>query len=179
MPNELKTLMAEEVKAALGDSPNVLVVSLQPMDAAKDVQLRTSLRELGASLRVIHNRTSRFALDENRSGLAEYFTGQTALTLVPGEEPDLVNIAKALVDAERKKSVSVRGGYIDGELLDRAGVALLARSPDKPTLRAMLLGATMGPARSIAVALQGVAGGLARCLQEKIDKENGEEPSES
>jgi len=178
MAKEIKTRMAEEVRAALMDSPNVLVLNLVRMDAEADATLRNDLRGLGARMRVIHNRTSRHALDEARQGLSEFFTGQTALTLIPGEDPDLVRIAKTLVVAARKKTLEVRGGYIDGEMVDRAGVEMLARSPDKQTLRGMLLGATMGPARGIACAMQAVGGGLARCLKARNDKA-GEEPGDS
>jgi len=170
MPKLLKRAMADEVKAELDAAPNLLVVGLGAMSADANFELRRRLRTLGARLRVIHNRTSRHALDERRRGLAEFFRGQTALALVPGEEPDMVSVAKALLDAARAKQVELRGGFVDGELLDGKGVELLARSPDKPTLRAMLLGVTLGPARGLAVAIQAVGGGLARCLQARIDQ---------
>lgn len=81
------------------------------------------------------------------------------------------------MEAARKKRIEVRGGYIDGEILDRAGVEALAGSPDKPTLRAMILGAVLGSGRGLAVAIQGVGGGIARCLQARID-ESGEAGTE-
>ena len=172
MAKDMKKLMAEEVRAELERSPNLLVVGLRPMDAMQNLELRNDLRGKGASLRVIHNRTSRHALDEGRRDVGRFFTGQTALALSPDPEVDLISIAKALVDAARQKRVEVRGGYVDGELLDQAGVEALARSPDKPTLRAMICGAIQGPARGLASALQGVGGGIARCLQARIDKED-------
>jgi large subunit ribosomal protein L10 len=171
MPKELKRTMAGEVKADLDRSPNLLVIGLLPMDSATNLALRNTLRDQGAMLRVIHNRTSRHALDEGRKELGNLFTGQTALALAPDAEAEIIPVAKALVDAARRKKVEVRGGFVDGELLDRAGVEALARSPDKPTLRAMICGAILGPARGLAVTLQGVGGGIARCLQARIDKE--------
>jgi len=171
MPNTLKHSMADELRTELDACEHLLVVGLNPMDAAATHELRTTLRGHGAQLRVIHNRTSRHALDERRKALGGFFKGQTAVTLAPGEDPDIVGIAKALVDAQRLKRVDVRGGFVDGEVLDGPGVELLARSPDKPTLRAMLCGAVLGPARGLAAVLQGVPGGLARCLQARIDKQ--------
>lgn len=181
MSKELKRTMAEEVREALDASPNVLVVGLLPMDAEVNGALRNRLREQGANLRVIHNRASRFALDETRAPLGEYFVGQTALALTgtETEEPDFIPVAKLLLEAARAQNVELRGGYVDGELLDKAGVEALATSPDKPTLRAMLCGAILGPARGIAASLQAVGGGLARCLQARIDEQGGaEEASE-
>jgi len=171
MPNTLKHSMADELRTELDACEHLLVVGLNPMDAAATHELRTTLRGHGAQLRVIHNRTSRHALDERRKGLRDFFRGQTAVTLAPGEDPDIVSIAKALVEAQRLKRVDVRGGFVDGEVLDGPGVELLARSPDKPTLRAMLCGAVLGSARGLAAVLQAVPGGLARCLQARIDKQ--------
>jgi large subunit ribosomal protein L10 len=173
MPKELKHLMAAEVKDELDRSPNLLVIGLRPMDSETNHALRSRMREQNAHLRVIQNRTSRHALDEARKGLSPLFVGQTALALSDDPETDFISVAKTLVEAARKKSVELRGGYVDGEVLDKAGFEALASSPDKPTLRAMLCGAILGPARGIAVSMQAVGGGLARCLQARID-ESGE-----
>ena len=178
MAKELKQLMAQEVRSDLEAACNVLVVGIESMDAAKTHALRTTLRNAGARLRVIHNRTCRFALEEARKGLGEYFLGPTALTLVPDEESDIVSIAKTLVDAQRQKSIRVRGAWVDGELLDRKGVEILAAIPDKKTLRGMLCSAILGPARGIAVSLQAVGGGLARCLQARIDQSTDSQTEE-
>jgi len=173
MAKELKRIMADEVRTDLEASPNLLVVGLAEMDAEKNHKLRSELRGQGARLRIVHNRTSRHALDEARKGLGDLFVGQTALAL--GEaETEFIPIAKILVDAAKKKTLELRGGYVDGELLDKAGLQALAACPDKPTLRAMLLGTINGSARGIAVSLSAVGGGIARCLQERIEKTGGE-----
>lgn len=178
MVQEIKETMAAELREQLDASPNVLVVGLAAMDAGKNHALRNSLRSYGARLRVIQNRTSRFALDEARKELGAFFAGPTALTLVDQEDPDMVVIAKTLVEAEKAKQVEVRGGFVDGEVLDREGVRFLAASPDKPTLRGMLAGVVVGPARGLAASLKGVGEGLARCLQARIDQSTDSQTEE-
>jgi len=170
MAKDIKLLMAEEVRQDLSSSDDLLVIGLLKIDAKQNLQLRNKLRDQGARLRVIHNRTSRFALDEARQGVAEFFNGQTAVALADRPDVEFVPVARALVDAAKGKTIEVRGGYVDGELLDRAGVVALSRAPDKPTLRAMLLCAINGSARGLAVTLSGVGGGIARCLQARIDQ---------
>jgi len=170
MPKELKRLMADELRHDLEGSPNLLVIGLLPMDAAGTFDLRNRLRERGARLRVIQNRTSRYALDEARRPLGEYFEGPTGLTLVPGEEPDMGAIAKTLVEVARNKTIEIRGGFVEGTVLDKGGVELLARMPDKKTLRAMMCGALLGPARGIAASMNAVLAGLARCIKERTEK---------
>ena len=164
MSKDLKYMMADSVKGDLDRSENVLVLGLLPMDAETTVALRSALREQGARLRVIHNRSSRYALDDARKGLADLFRGQTAIAVANREEADFIGLAKTLVAAARKKHVEVRGGYVDGDLFDETGFEELAKCPDKPTLRAMLCGTILAPGRGLAVALSGVASGLARCL---------------
>jgi len=170
MPNELKQMMAEELRRDLETSPNVLVIGLLPMDAAGTFELRGRLRAKGARLRVVHNRTSRHALDEAKRPLGAFFKGATGLTLVPGAEPDMGAVAKALLEIAKLKKIEIRGGLVEGQILDKGGVELLARSPDKKTLRAMMCGAILGPARGLAGALNAVTAGLARCLNARIEK---------
>ncbi len=177
MPKELKRMMAEELRRDLEGSPNLLVIGLNPMDAAATFDLRSKLRAKGARLRVIHNRTSGHALDEARRPLADLFERATGLTLVPGDEPDMGSVAKTLVEVARKKQIEIRGGFVEGQVLDKSGVELLARSPDKKTLRAMMCGALLGPARGIAGALNAVTAGLARCLNARIEKMPAEAPA--
>lgn len=178
MPKELKQLMAAEVREELNRSPNLLVVGLRPMTADVNHALRCRMREQKAHLRMVQNRTSRYALDEARKELSPLFVGQTAIALADDPETDFISVAKALVEAARKKSVELRGGFVDGEVLDKAGFEALANSPDKPTLRAMLCGAILGPARGIAASMQAVGGGIARCIQARID-DSGEAGGDS
>ena len=178
MPKELKQLMAAEVRDELDRSPNLLVVGLRPMTSETNHALRCRMREQKAHLRMVQNRTSRYALDEARKELSPLFVGQTAIALADDPETDFISVAKALVEAARKKSEELRGGFVDGEVLDKAGFEALANSPDKPTLRAMLCGAILGPARGIAVSMQAVGGGIARCIQARID-DSGEAGGDS
>lgn len=177
MPKELKRLMADELRRDLESSPNLFVIGLLPMDAAATFDLRNKLRAKGARLRVIHNRTSDHALDEARRPLAEFFARSTGLTLVPGEEPDMGSVAKTLFEIAKKKQIEIRGGFVEGQVLDKGGVELLAKSPDKKTLRAMMCGALLGPARGLAATLSAVPAGLARCLKARMEKLPAEAPA--
>ena len=174
MAKEIKQLMAAEIRSQLDEADNLLVVRLLPMDAQANHTLRTTLRGQGASLRVIHNRTTRHALDEGRRALGDLFSGQTALALVPGEDPDMVSVAKTIVAAARSNQLEVRGGFVDGELLDGEGVEAIYNSHDNQTLRGMLAGAIMGDGRGIATTIQAVCSGLARCLKQRSEGGAGE-----
>ena len=181
MSKDLKYMMAEAVKIDLDRSPDVLVMGMLPMDAEATVNLRSTLRSQGAQLRVIHNRTSRHALDDARKPLGDLFVGQTAIAVAreADVETDFIGIAKTLVAAAKKKHVELRGGCVDGELFDKVGFTDLANCPDKPTLRAMLCGAILGPGRGIAAIMNAVGSGMARCISEHAGDEAGDESGEA
>ncbi|MCZ6574628.1 MAG: 50S ribosomal protein L10 [Planctomycetota bacterium] len=168
MPRDVKLWMAAEVEGLL-ESGDVLVVGLKPMDAQQTHGLRARLREGGARLRMVHNRTSRFALGEKHRALADHFRGQTALAL--GGE--VIALAKVLVEAAQKNLVELRGGFVEGDIVDAADLLDLAAIPDKPTLLGMLLSAVLGSARGLAVSVNGAGAGLARCLQARVDQAGG------
>ncbi len=168
MPRDVKLWMAAEVEGLL-ESGDVLVVGLKPMDAQQTHGLRARLREGGGRLRVVHNRTSRFALGEKHRALADHFRGQTAIAL--GGE--VTTLAKVLVEAATKNLVELRGGFVEGDIVDAADLLDLAAIPDKPTLLGMLLSAVLGSARGLVVSVNGVGAGLARCLQARVDQAGG------
>lgn len=68
MSKTMKRLMAAEVREAIEGSPNLLVVGLRPMSASQDLELRVGLRQHGARLRVIRNRTSRYPWTNSARG---------------------------------------------------------------------------------------------------------------
>jgi hypothetical protein len=45
--------------------------------------------------------------------------------------------------------------------------------PDRRTVQAQLASAVAAPLRCLAVALNGVAGGVGRCIQARVDKGEG------
>jgi large subunit ribosomal protein L10 len=167
MSKTLKEMMAADLRGRIASAGDFLVVALKPLDSEKTANLRRTLRSQGALLRQIHNRTARYALGPGQEPLSRHFKGPTAVALGRGE---MVPVARAVLQAQREDALEVRGGWVDGEVLDAAGVSALSLSPDKPTLRAMICGAINGPARGIAASLQAVAGGIARCLQARVDK---------
>ena len=71
---------------------------------------------------------------------------------------------------KKNPPVVVTGGIIEGEALTGAAAAGIADMPDRDTVNAQLATAISGPARSLASIIQAVAGGMARCIQAKIDQ---------
>ena len=68
--------------------------------------------------------------------------------------------------ADKVKTFEIKGGFIDGEVIDVAKVEALAATPSKPVLVCKIMGSMMSPLYGLAYALQAI-----------IDK-SGEAPAE-
>ena len=127
-------------------------------------------------MRIIHNRTARVAFrsmwfEDGNETLESMLSGPTAI--VYGGE-SVVPAAKVVKDWRKKwKKLQVKGAVADGEVLEKGDAEALAEMPDLPQLKAMMLGAVLGAPRGIAVSLSAVYGGIARCIQARVD-ESGE-----
>lgn len=184
MSKTLKLMLASQLGDALEkeDGGGLLMIDPGNLTVAASEAFRTDLRDQagGARLRIIHNRTARVALrglfsneKQDLEELDALLRGPSAV-VYGGQGP--IAIAKVVRDWRKKnKRMVLKGAFADGEFMDSADAEALADMPDLTQLKAMLLGAVMGSARGIAVSLTGVYGGLARCLQAKIDKEGGED----
>ena len=176
MAKALKHMLASQLGEELEKSPSGLMV-LDPggMTVESVMAFRGDLREKagGARLRVLHNRTARVAIreqgyDGDVEALNATLTGPSAV-VYGGDGP--IPIAKVVRDWSKKhKTLRVKGAVADGEVLLEGDAQALADMPDLQQLKGMLAGLLLGSARGIATSLQAVYGGLARCIQARLDE---------
>lgn len=138
MDRQLKADVVGELREELQNVPALVVASSAGMDANSMTELRAKLREVGAKYRVVKNTLARIAVQgtplENAAG---HFTGTTALVYHP---EDATVAAKVLVEYKKKADKLVlKGGWLNGDLLDENGVEALSKMPGKDELRAKLL----------------------------------------
>lgn len=188
MSKALKRMLAEQLGDQIADTSGLMLIDPGSMTVEKSQAFRRDLRDQagGARMRIIHNQTAKIAIRARWSeegseqpfddgALDEMMTGPSAV-VYGGDGP--ISIAKVVRDWKKKhKPLELKGAIADGELFVGEDAAALADMPDLPQLRAMTLGAIMGSARGIAVSLSAVYGGLARCLQARVDQseESGED----
>lgn len=174
MAKALKRMLTDGLESALADASGLLILDPGPMTVENAMAFRADLRTKagGAKLRVLHNRTALIALkrrwfDGQDPGLEPLLSGSSAIAY-GGAGP--ISIARVVRDWKRRwKPLAIKGAIADGELVSASDADGLADMPDLPALRSMLLGAMQGSARGIAVSMAGVYGGIARCIQARID----------
>ena len=80
--------------------------------------------------------------------------------------------AEKAVDAlvKKLKKTAIKGGLLEGEVLDASQALALADLPDRDTLRAQMLGVISGPARGLACVINAVPAATARVIQAHADE---------
>ena len=143
--------LAEQIKA----SASGVVVNYQGITVENDTALRKALREAGVKYVVMKNTLTGRACDMCGYGdMKQYLNGMTAIA-ISAEDP--VAPAKILKEyADKISSFQILAGYIDGEVIDEAGVNNLATIPSKEVLLAKFLGSIKSPVYNLAYALQAV-----------------------
>ena len=150
--------LAEKIKTAKAG----VLVKYEGIKVAEDTELRNALRKAGVEYTVMKNTLTGRACDIAGYGdMKQYLNGMTAIAL---SQDDAIAPAKIMKEyADKIDCFEIKAGFVDGGILDLAGVEALAATPSKEVLIARMMGSLMGSLY-----------GFARVLQGKIDKENGE-----
>ncbi len=158
---EQKKTIVAELAADIKDSAAGVVVNYQGITVDSDTKMRKALREAGVKYVVMKNTLTGRACDEVGYGaLKEHLNGMTAIAI---SKNDPVAAAKILKEyAEKIPSFEILAGYVDGGVIDAAGVNALAEIPSKEVLIAKFLGSIKSPLYNFAYGLQAI-----------IDKQNG------
>jgi len=157
--------LAEKIKTAAAG----VLVKYEGIKVSEDTELRTALRKAGVEYTVMKNTLTGRACDIAGYGdMKQYLSGMTAIAI---SQDDPLAPAKIMKEyADKINCFEIKAGFVDGGVLDQAGVEALAATPSKEVLIAKMMGSLMSSLY-----------GFAYVLQAKIDKENegGEEAAEA
>ena len=130
---EQKKQLVAALAADLKESCTGVIVNYKGINVADDTKLRKQLREAGSTYKVVKNTMLKRALDEaGIEGLEGVLEGTTAIAY---NKEDYVVSAKILSEfAEKSKTFELKAGFVDGNVLDAAGVKELAPLPPKEVL---------------------------------------------
>ena len=169
MNRDQKAQVIEEVAGRLRESNAVFAVDYRGISVPQAAALRVKLREADASFRIVKNTLSERAADKaGADGLKELLAGPTAMTFVRG---DAAAAAKALRDFHRQTQLlDFKGGWMNGAPLSGDEIQAIAQLPSRDVLYGRLVGMVASPLTGLAVALNGLVGGLARQLQQIADQ---------
>ncbi|WP_338553298.1 50S ribosomal protein L10 [Paenibacillus sp. KS-LC4] len=150
-----KQQAVEVISAKLRDSSSAVVADYRGLNVAQVTELRKQLREAGIEFQVLKNSLVRRATDAaGLSELNEILTGPTAIAF--GNE-DAVAPAKILNDfAKKNDALKLKGGVVEGKIVDMDQIKALAELPSRDGLLSMLLSVLQAPVRNFALAVKAV-----------------------
>jgi large subunit ribosomal protein L10 len=169
MDRSQKTDSVAQLNAVFNESGVVVVTRNLGLTVAQSTDLRSKMRDAGASYKVAKNRLAKLALkDTDYVGLDEYLTGPTAIAY----SIDPVAAAKAVVDfAKTNDRLEIVGGSMGSQVLDANGIKALASMPSLDELRGTIVGLINAPATKVVRVISEPANKLARVFGAYSTKE--------
>jgi large subunit ribosomal protein L10 len=147
---EDKERVVAELTERLRTTETLLVADYRGLTMPQIDDLRSKLIEHGARFSVVKNTLTRRAAEAAGSNaLLAMLEGPTAIAFLESDG-DPVAVAKALVDAARDTRVlEVRGGLLEGKVIEAGEIESLAKLPPLDVLRGQVLGAITAPLTAI------------------------------
>ena len=169
MDRSQKTDAVAQLNAVFNEAGVVVVTRNLGLTVAQSTDLRTKMRDVGASYQVAKNRLAKLALkDTDDTSIEEYLVGPTALAY----SADPVAAAKAVVEfAKTNDKLEIVGGSMGSTALDANGVKALAAMPSLDELRAKIVGLVNAPATKVVQLVNAPASKLARVFGAYAAKE--------
>ena len=147
-----KDQQIKEFNTAFKTNPSIMVVEYKGLTVKEMEKLRKDVRGAQAELKVVKNTLLRIAAkDTDIEQIDELFDGPTAVAIC---ESDPTAVAKVFVDTIKSAPMlKVKGGFIEGSVLDANAISELSKLPSRPELIAQFMGLIRTPLSNFVGAL--------------------------
>jgi large subunit ribosomal protein L10 len=175
-PRPEKAAEVEALEQRLRDSTIVILTDYRGLTVGEIGALRGKLRGASLEYRVAKNTLlSRAAERVGVVGLDPHLSGPTAVVF-GNDDPGVP--ARLLQDFIRQyRKLEIKGGVVEGQALDAAGVASLATLPTKLELLARVIGGVQAPLYAIVSVLNAAPRGLVTALDAIRKRREAEAPA--
>jgi large subunit ribosomal protein L10 len=144
MNKEQKKNYIEDITKKFENSEAVMVTHYQGLTMSQLDDLRSKMREHGIQFKITKNRITKLALEKTKcKELTNLFTGPTAVAF----GKDAIISARILSKFSKdNENLTLLGGFMGDEVLDKAGVQNVANLPTLDEARAKIVGILATPA---------------------------------
>jgi large subunit ribosomal protein L10 len=179
---QLKTLIRTELQNRFKGVDGGVVVSFAGLNSEQTYDLRKKLHAKGVKFHIVKNSLIKRAFIDmgyDAKKLDTLFVGAVGVVYAKDKATGAVGAAKALRDwktASKDKLIIVKGGFLEGTVIDAPGMKLLADMPSRTQLLAMVAGALQAPIAAFAGTLKETNAKFAYALEAvraKKEKEGG------
>lgn len=163
MATKEKIAEVQAITERLESAQSLILANYSGLSVEQMTKFRVACRANAIDCRVVKNRLAKIACDNaEMTEIKDYFKGPTAILF--GLESQ-VDAAKILVDfAKDNEKMEIKGGFVDGQLLDPNQVMALSKVPSKEELYAKMMGSINSPITGVTMATNAVVAGLARVI---------------
>lgn len=150
-----KEAVVNELKDKMNNSPTLIVFEYRGMNVAEITELRRALRVEGTEVGVYKNTLlERAAESLGHKDLSQHLSGPNAFAF----SRDVIAGPKVLAKfAKRNEKLVIKGGLVEGKVVDAKQLASLATLPGREGLISMFLSVLQAPVRQFACAIKGIA----------------------
>ena len=165
-----KTEKVKVLTKELESSTSAIVGTFTGLTAAKDFDLRKTIRAAGGSYHVVKNKLA--AKASQGSKIEAALQGLKGVSAVAYTSGDPVALAKALSTwVKDNAEFTFKLGIVDGKVIDVAEITALATMPGKEELFSKLLFLIQSPAQRLATVINATGRDLAVVINQAVEKE--------
>lgn len=158
-----KQQKVEEIREKISKSDAIVLVDYRGLNVEEVTELRKKYREANVDYKVYKNTLMRRAFED--AGLENFNQHLTGPNAVAFSYEDPVAPAKITSEfAKEHKSLEIKAGVVNGQIVDADGVKSLADLPPREILIAQVLGGLNAPIAGFANVLQGTIRNLVYAL---------------
>jgi len=153
---ELKQPVVQEISNAIEGAQSVVLVDHRGLTVQEDTELRKQLREAGVTYKVYKNTMMNFAFKgTDCEGLSDLLNGPSAIAV---SKDDATAPARILCEfAKKAPKLEVKGGVVEGKVVDVAAINEVAQIPSREVLLGRLFGSFQSPIASFARIVKQIA----------------------
>jgi len=173
MPNLVNQILLSELQREFKNMGSCVVVEFGKLLPKHDIEIRGKLRAAGIRYRVVRSRLASRAFADLKLDLSTALKGRCGIAIAQKEGAiQAAKILREWIKKTKDAPLSIKGGVVEGAAYFGASADSIADLPDRTTVNTQIVSAMSGPARSLASLVSAVAGGLARCIQAKVDAQS-------
>lgn len=168
MPQQYKIDKITDLTEIFNNSKSYIFTDFRGMTVESLTELRRNLKKLKSKFVVIKNNYIKIlAKNKGIEDLKDNVVGPTAVVFI---QEDFSEVAKVLLDIGKNSPLKIKGGWIDGMVLNSSQVEAFSKLPGKPQLIAMLMSVMNAPIQKFAYACNDVIGRFVRVVNAVAEK---------
>jgi|SRR5690554_183773 len=151
---ESKQQVVEEISDKMQRAVSGVVTDYRGLNVAEATELRKELREAGVEYKVLKNTLTKLAADKaGFSDLKKDLVGPTAVAFSYDDPAAPARILSKF--AKEHKNLELKSGFVEGNVLDLAGITALAELPTRDVLLAQVLAGFQAPIKGFVNVMHG------------------------